>query len=47
MHSDVLHIAGTFANGTIIRRCSTDIEVITGANHQVSHWRNALKSIDY
>ena len=47
MHRDVLHIAGTFANGTVIRRCSIDIEVITGANHQVSRWRNALKSIDY
>ena len=47
MHRDVLHIAGTFANGTVIRRCSIDIEVITGANHQVSRWRNALKYIDY
>lgn len=47
MHRDVLHIAGTFANGTVIRGCSIDIEVITGANHQVSRWRNALKSIDY
>ena len=36
MHRHVLHIAGTFANGTVTRRCSIDIEVITGANHQVS-----------
>ena len=47
MHRDVLHIAGTFANGTVIRRCSIDTEVITGANHKVRRWGNALKSIDY
>ena len=47
MHRDVLHIAGTFANGTVIRGCSIDIEIITGANHKVSRWRNALKAIDY
>ena len=33
MHRDVLHIAGTFANGTVIRKCPIDIEVSTGANH--------------